>query len=143
MPFRYLFFILISFLSPTSSAEGNQQSPINGLAYLQASRLVEVEPGRRLNLYCICEGSPTVIFESGLTEPINNWAWVQPTIARSNKSCAYDRAGVGFSDPISRPSTSVNLVNDLHKLLQAAKINPPYFPSPFLLPTPQIPIIFP
>lgn len=118
--------LILLIVPPFSFAKEKDRPLIHGVAYTKASRLVEVESGRKLNLYCLGEGSPVVIFESGLTEPINNWGWVQPSVARTTKTCSYDRAGVGFSDPINRPSTSANIVDDLHRMLKAANINPPY-----------------
>ena len=50
------------------------------------------------------------------------WALVQPVIAGHTRACSYDRAGLGFSDP----SDSANIVDDLHRLLTAAAIEPPY-----------------
>lgn len=95
-------------------------------AYAHAEQLIEVEPHRRLNLYCIGTGSPTVVFESGLTDDIPVWGRAQPEIAKQIRACAYDRAGVGFSDPARRPGTSRNIVDDLHRLLRRASIKPPY-----------------
>ncbi len=94
--------------------------------YLRAHQLVAVEHGRRLNLYCSGKGSPTVIFDSGMADPTNVWGFVQPAVASKTRACSYDRAGVGFSDPGRRPSTAANIVDDLHRLLQAALIKPPY-----------------
>lgn len=99
---------------------------IDGTAYTRPQHMVEIEPGRRLNLYCVGNGSPTVIFEAGLTDPINVWGYVQPVVARMTRTCSYDRAGVGFSDAGKRPATSANIVDDLHRLLNAAEIKPPY-----------------
>ena len=107
-------------------ADEKDRPLIDGAAYTKASHLVEIEPGRRLNLYCLGEGSPVIIFESGLTEPINNWGWVQPLVSRTTQACSYDRAGVGFSDPITRSATSANIVDDLHRMLNSANIKPPY-----------------
>jgi pimeloyl-ACP methyl ester carboxylesterase len=88
--------------------------------------MVEVEPGRKLNLYCTGHGSPTVVFDSGLTDETVVWARVQPTIAAHTQACSYDRAGSGYSDPGTRAGTSANIVDDLHRLLTAAGIRPPY-----------------
>lgn len=118
--------LILQTLNSVSFAKENKRQLISASAYIKATRLVEVEPGRRLNLYCLGKGSPTIVFESGLTEPINNWGWVQPLVARTTHACSYDRAGVGFSDPISRPATSANIVDDLHRMLNAADIKPPY-----------------
>jgi probable addiction module antidote protein len=50
---------------PLRAAEKNTQF-ISDAIYLKPQRLVGVEPGRRLNVYCLGHGSPTVIFDSGL-----------------------------------------------------------------------------
>ena len=58
--------------------------------------------GHRLHLYCVgenVEGSPTVILEHGLGATSAAWAHVQPEIAQTTRVCAYDRAGMGWSDP--------------------------------------------
>lgn len=82
--------------------------------------------GRKLHLYCSGAGATTVIFDSPSGD--GGWAWfrVQPEVARHTRACIYDRAGLGFSDPAPRPNTSENAVEDLHKALGAAGIEPPY-----------------
>lgn len=98
---------------------------VDGAQYLGPQALVEVEPGRRLNLYCVGSGEPVVVLEAGLTDPINVWGLVQPRVSAHTRLCAYDRAGIGFSDEQTRPSTSANMVDDLHRLLAAAGIRTP------------------
>jgi pimeloyl-ACP methyl ester carboxylesterase len=95
-------------------------------AYAHPQQLVEIEPHRHLNMYCIGTGAPSVIFESGLGNGIPVWRRVQPEIAKQTRACAYDRAGVGFSDPARRAGTSANIVDDLHRLMRRASIRPPY-----------------
>ncbi|HEY3859616.1 MAG TPA: alpha/beta hydrolase [Gammaproteobacteria bacterium] len=112
--------------SSAVAAETTQTTVIDDPVYTHAQRLVEVDPGRRLNLYCTGKGSPTVIFDSGLTDETDSWAWVQPVIAAHTQACSYDRAGSGFSDPGRRDGNSANIVDDLHRLLVAASIKPPY-----------------
>jgi pimeloyl-ACP methyl ester carboxylesterase len=99
---------------------------IDDPAYTHAQRLVEIEPGRRLNLYCTGKGSPIVVFDSGGGGETVDWAPVQPAIAGHTQACSYDRAGLGFSDPGKRASDSKNIVDDLHRLLTAAALKPPY-----------------
>lgn len=121
--------IKISVVILTSSSAIAADKPatlIDGTVYTQPQRMVEVEPGRRLNLYCVGTGSPTVVFEAGLADPISVWGYVQPTISKDIQTCSYDRAGVAFSDAGKRASTSANIVDDLHRLLRAADIKPPY-----------------
>jgi len=94
--------------------------------YTKAQRLFDVDHGRRLNIYCRGTGSPTVVFDAGLGDSSSSWGLIQPAIAAKTRACSYDRAGLGFSDPATRPSTARDIAEDLHALLAAAHINPPY-----------------
>jgi pimeloyl-ACP methyl ester carboxylesterase len=114
------------FLTASAFAADTPTALIDGVAYTRAQQMVEVEPGRRLNLYCVGTGSPTVVFEAGLGVPISNWGFVQPVISQMTRTCSYDRAGLGFSDAGTRAANSENIVDDLHRLLVAAAIKPPY-----------------
>jgi pimeloyl-ACP methyl ester carboxylesterase len=109
-----------------AGATDKSTTVIDDPAYTHAQRLVEIEPGRRLNLYCTGKGSPTVVFDSGGGGETVDWAPVQPVTAGHTQACSYDRAGLGFSDPGKRSSDSVNIVDDLHRLLTAAALKPPY-----------------
>lgn len=82
--------------------------------------------GRKLNLYCSGEGSPTVIFESGGDSPGYTWVNIQPEVAKFTRACWYDRAGFGWSDPGPQPRTGATIASDLHALLTAAGVSPPY-----------------
>lgn len=118
--------IAVSLLSSATFAADTVPQLIDGNTFTQPQQLVEVEPGRRLNLHCAGTGSPTVVFESGLGVPISNWGFVQPIVSQRTRTCAYERAGLGFSDAATRASDSKNIVDDLHRLLAAAAIKPPY-----------------
>src|SRR5579862_6318024 len=87
--------------------------------------LVKVD-GKRMHIDCTGEGSPAVILESGLGETYVSWRKVQPQIAKFTLVCSYDRAGLGYSDSTSGPRTSQVMAEQLHALLQAARIEPPY-----------------
>jgi pimeloyl-ACP methyl ester carboxylesterase len=99
---------------------------VDGAAYTGPAMLVEIEKGRRLNVYCTGSGAPTVVFESGLGDSTRAWGLVQSEIAKHTRACSYDRAGLGFSDAADAPGTSGNAVRDLAKLLKAAGIPGPY-----------------
>jgi len=90
-----------------------------------AGRLVDVG-GRRMHLDCTGEGSPAVILDSGLGDSSVSWRKVQPQIASFVRVCSYDRAGLGYSDPSPLPRTSEVIAKQLHALLQAAGVAPPY-----------------
>jgi pimeloyl-ACP methyl ester carboxylesterase len=83
--------------------------------------------GHNLYLECYGAGSPTVVLENGFGENLA-WAWYRiiPNIAPATRVCGYERANMGMSDSISGTRTSQQLVEDLHALLQAAKIEGPY-----------------
>jgi pimeloyl-ACP methyl ester carboxylesterase len=82
--------------------------------------------GRKMHIDCTGEGSPTVILDSGLGDSYLSWRKVQPEIAKFTRVCSYDRAGLGYSDPSPQLRTSKVIAEELHALLQAASITPPY-----------------
>jgi pimeloyl-ACP methyl ester carboxylesterase len=102
------------------------QPLITSPVYTKPQRLVDMDHGRRMNIYCLGSGSPAVVMDAGMGDSTISWALVQPAIATKTKVCSYDRAGLGFSDGSNRPSTAANDADDLHKLLKAAHIAPPY-----------------
>jgi pimeloyl-ACP methyl ester carboxylesterase len=69
---------------------------------------------------------PTVVFESGMGEDTNTWKDVLPTIAEFAHTVAYDRPGLGRSQPTTQPRTVTQMAVDLHRILDAAGIAPPY-----------------
>jgi pimeloyl-ACP methyl ester carboxylesterase len=81
--------------------------------------------GLRMHLYCVGQGSPTAILDSGLSDPWLVWYKVQPGVAQFTRVCSYDRAGLGWSDPSPRPRTSRMIAEELHALLKTANLSPP------------------
>lgn len=67
-------------------------------AYPPLGRMVSIGD-RRLHLYCMGTGSPTVILEAGSGPVSPFWLPVQAEAAKLTRVCAYDRAGYGWSDP--------------------------------------------
>jgi hypothetical protein len=82
--------------------------------------------GRSLNIHCSGEGSPTVILEADWGAPGYSWVAIQREIAKFTRACWYDRAGYGWSDAGPFPSHSDSIARDLHQLLGAAGVAPPY-----------------
>ncbi|GLQ88259.1 alpha/beta fold hydrolase [Dyella flagellata] len=115
-------------LASSAAAQTMPAKPpiVDDPVYTKPQQLVDVGGGRRLNLYCLGEGSPTVVFDSGLGDSTVAWALVQPVIAKKTRACSYDRAGLAFSDAATQPSDAKNDAEDLHALLQAAHVAPPY-----------------
>jgi len=67
-----------------------------------------------------------VVLDSGLGDSYLSWRKVEPEIAKFTRVCSYDRSGLGYSDSSSRARTSQVISEELHSLLQAASIPPPY-----------------
>jgi pimeloyl-ACP methyl ester carboxylesterase len=85
--------------------------------------------GRRLYISCsgsAHEGIPTVILLSGRGSDSRAWAPVQPFVSTAAKTCSYDRAGLAKSDPGPANADGQSVVSDLHKLLGASKLQPPF-----------------
>jgi pimeloyl-ACP methyl ester carboxylesterase len=86
----------------------------------------------REQLFLSCSGQrhgPVVILEAGRGRTSADWSKVQPNVARFTEVCSYDRAGLGRSEPHSTqvpPDDPAQSVSDLHQLLRAASIKPPY-----------------
>jgi pimeloyl-ACP methyl ester carboxylesterase len=69
--------------------------------------------GHRLHAVCAGEGSPPVLLESGIAASSLSWAAVRPEIAAFTRVCAYDRAGLAWSDAPSSPRTFDRLLDEL------------------------------
>ena len=86
----------------------------------------DVGEGRTLHMECSGEGAPTVILEAGDETGVDHWSQVMPAVAVLTRTCAYDRAGVGLSDPATGCRGLDDLTGDLERLLTAAEIPGPY-----------------
>jgi pimeloyl-ACP methyl ester carboxylesterase len=84
--------------------------------------------GRRFRV--VRQGPPqdgsTVIFEAGSFGTSSDWAVVQNALGESVRSFAYDRAGLGLSDPGPKPRDSRAVSGDLRNLLAAARETGPF-----------------
>jgi len=82
--------------------------------------------GHRLHLHCVGSGKPTVLLEAGLGNDVNHWSLVQLAVAEFTRVCAYDRAGLGWSDPGPLPRDAPRVVDELGRLLERSGESPPY-----------------
>lgn len=90
-------------------------------------RVIELADGRKMHIYCTGAGTPTTILEAGLGDfSISSWSTVQPDLAKITRTCSYDRAGTGWSDPPAGPPTANGIVEDLHALLGKSGEPGPY-----------------
>ena len=79
-------------------------------------RLLDVG-GHRLHVTCNGAGSPPILLEAGIAASSLSWAAVQPRIAQFGYVCAYDRAGLAWSDVASCRRTFERIVDELEAVL--------------------------
>jgi len=91
--------------------------------------LVDIGDGRALHARVMGEqhlGGPTVIFENGMSTPLETWDWVQTAVAEFAATVSYDRAGLGWSPAGPSPRTAERTTEDLSRLLHALGVPGPY-----------------
>ena len=88
-------------------------------------RLIDIGT-HRLHISCQGTGSPAVILDAALGASSVSWTLVQPSVAGVTQACAYDRAGLGWSDAGPRPRTAGRAADELRTLLDRANVPPPY-----------------
>ena len=68
-------------------------------------------------------------FEAGIAATSLSWTLVVDAVRRQMPGamlCAYDRAGLGWSEPAGEPRTLDNILRDLHALVRSAPIRRPF-----------------
>ena len=78
----------------------------------------------KVHLHCIGEGSPIVVFDSGVGGSHLDWVNVQSSAGEFTQACSYDRSGYGWSEMGIKPRTSKRIVNELTEILKKAKKSP-------------------
>lgn len=110
--------------------EAGQRRTFERAGHRPPGRLVDVG-GRRLHLLCAGIGEPGVMLVSGMGGSFAAWdVPFRDSIARFTRVCAYDRAGIGWSDPANTPRTADAGTRDLAALLDAAR---PFDTPPILV----------
>src|SRR5687768_13304063 len=66
-------------------------------AYPPPGEMVDVG-GYSLHIDCVGRGSPTVLLDAGTGEMSAQWVRVQQEVSDTTSVCAYDRAGMGWSE---------------------------------------------
>jgi pimeloyl-ACP methyl ester carboxylesterase len=86
--------------------------------------------GRTMHLECVgptVEGEPTILLEAGGGGDYLTWAEILSAMQSTHRLCAYDRAGLGQSEPTLEASrTAADQVADLRALLDAAGVRGPF-----------------
>jgi hypothetical protein len=88
--------------------------------------VTKIGRGRGLYVRCTGNGSPTGVMEGGDEDTGDSYAFAEPAVAKATRTCVYDRANLGRSDPAPGPRGLPELVRDPERLLKAARIPGPY-----------------
>lgn len=73
--------------------------------------------GQPLHVVSAGNGGPPVLFEAGIAASSLSWTRVMPGVAAFTRASAYDRAGLGWSDPARRPRTVEQMIAELRGVL--------------------------
>jgi pimeloyl-ACP methyl ester carboxylesterase len=82
--------------------------------------------GHSLHINCAGRGGPTVVLEAGSGGFSAHWVRVQREVYGTTRVCAYDRAGMGWSEMGPEPRDAERISGELHALLKGANIEGPY-----------------
>ncbi len=74
--------------------------------------------GYSLHIHCLGQGSPTVVLDAGSGGFSAQWVWVQQEVSGTTRVCAYDRAGMGWSETGPEPRDAKQISSELHALLE-------------------------
>lgn len=117
--------LLIASTSGAGTKPEDKTLYVDSHTYTHPNQLVPVEGSRRLNMLCMGSGAPTVMLVSGADANIMLWQRFQARIATFTRVCAFDKAGFGFSDASPHPASVGHDVDDIRRLIDAAKIPRP------------------
>lgn len=129
----FLIIIIPPFLNYASLQREGQ------MLYPKGGHMIDVGLGQKMHLLCKGQGSPVVILDPPTGMSSDVWLHVQDSVSSQTTVCTYDRVGLGFSkrmmqnettgtEKVWRMSTTGRMVDDLHRLLQAAG-----WAAPFIL----------
>jgi pimeloyl-ACP methyl ester carboxylesterase len=94
-------------------------------AYPPPGEMVDVG-GYSLHINCVGQGSPTVVLDAGSGLFSAQWVRVQRQVSSATRVCAYDRAGMGWSEMGPDPRDARQITSELHTLLGKAGTDGPY-----------------
>lgn len=94
--------------------------------FVKDVRMVRLNDGREISLYCLGSGATTIILEPGPGSGASIWRGIHSKLAEKTRTCAYSRAGIGLSTPGPMPRDATARTEDLEQLLLAADLAPPY-----------------
>ncbi|MCZ2153327.1 MAG: alpha/beta fold hydrolase [Bryobacterales bacterium] len=100
---------------------------VDARTYLPPGEMVPVG-SHRIHMYCEGErgSAPLVVFNAGVGDSGLVWRAVQKALNGRVRSCAIDRAGLGWSDPGDEGRGITATAQELRRVLAASGEKPPY-----------------
>ena len=83
--------------------------------------------GRAAHLACSGQGPRTFVLDAGAGAGVWEWYRLGPRLAKAGRVCAFDRAGLGWSDPAGAGNDGTAAAAQLSALVRVGKI-----PTPFI-----------
>ena len=109
-----------------SSSSNSPETPTSTPPTPFVDGVVKIDGDRGLYVRCTGTGSPTLILEGGDEDTSESYSFAEESLAQETRTCVYDRANLGQSDPDPGPRGLAELVGDLEALIAAAEIPGPY-----------------
>jgi pimeloyl-ACP methyl ester carboxylesterase len=99
--------LLASIVAGPTLAQLEAREEMPSDVYSRKSELFAVDGQRRLNLFCVGDGTPAIVFVAGAWDNTMSWRRVHGPASRLSRACSYDRAGLGFSDQMMSQNAPV------------------------------------
>jgi len=95
--------------------------------YKPVGKLYDIE-GHKMHLFVAGQGDTTVVFASGwgTASPYADFSTLYKGLEPHVRIAVYDRFGYGFSDTTGRKRDIDTITDEIHELLGAAGLKPPY-----------------
>jgi pimeloyl-ACP methyl ester carboxylesterase len=98
---------------------------LNGCSAQDETRFIDIG-GKQQHIRVKGTGKPTIVFVTGLAEPLTNFDSIQNEMSKLTTTFSYDRAGLGKSEAIPVERSIDNIAQELEWLLLKSRIQPPY-----------------
>jgi len=111
----------------STDPRGNDPEPLSfGFLEQLPGKLLSIGP-MRLHVSCSTpkKHALTVLFEPGLGGSALEWGPVIGELGDAARTCTYDRAGYGWSDPSAQPRHARRLAYELDTLIDVAEVTGP------------------
>lgn len=90
-----------------------------------ASDLVQVD-GRIVHIECMGSGPRSFLLDAGAGAGVFEWFRLMPLLARVGRVCAFERPGLGWSDPGPGEHDALAAADNLSRLVRAARVQTPF-----------------